>query len=92
MRFASHSVGLVVLLALLVGHASVAVHVATHDSGDFTECNLCFAHNDSSEAPGSCHDHEVPWVSDSHALPIGLLSQTPTFAIPVRQRGPPSIH
>ena len=92
MRFTSHSIGLAFLLALLVGHASVAVHAATHESADVAECDLCITYNDSSVAPATYHNHNIEPVVESHALPIGLDWYAPRPATSVRQRGPPSIH
>ena len=92
MRFATHNIALSVLLALVLGHASIAVHAAAHDSGDIAECDLCIAYGDASETLDSCQEHGVPTESDTHALPVGRVWQSPQPVFSARQRGPPAIH
>jgi hypothetical protein len=92
MRFTRHSIGLAVLLALLIGHVSVAVHAATHASGDTAECDLCITYNDSSEALATHHDHDLAWAVEAHASPLGEDWHGPGLTTSIHQRGPPSIH
>jgi len=92
MRFISHSIGLAVLLALLIGHASVAVHAATHASGDTAECDLCITYNDSSKALDTHHDHGVAPVAEARTSPAGSSWDAPRPASLIRSRGPPAIH
>lgn len=92
MRFTTHSISLAILLALLVGHASVAVHAATHGSGDTAECELCITYNDSSDALDARHEHGVLPVLDSRVLSAASVWHAPQLATSVHQRGPPVIH
>jgi hypothetical protein len=92
MRFATHSIGLAILLALILGHASVAVHAAAHETGDLSECKLCIAYGDASETLDSFQEHGVPPVVDTHVLLVGTIWQTPRPRSIFHQRGPPVIH
>lgn len=92
MRLAAHNIGLAVLLALLIGHASVAVHAATHESADASDCDLCITYNDSSEALDAHHEHGVRPVLDTQDFLSVKDWHAPGLATSVRQRGPPSIH
>ena len=92
MRFATHSIGLAIVFALILGHASIAVHAAAHETGETTECKLCIAYGDASETLNSHQEHGVPPVADTHVLLVGMVWLTPRPLSIIRQRGPPAIH
>ena len=92
MRFATHSIGLAILLALFLGHASIAVHAAAHEPGEMTECDLCITYGDASETLDAYQEHGVPPVADTHVLLVDMVWQTPRPVTSVYPRGPPSIH
>jgi len=91
MRFATHSIGLAILLALFLGHASIAVHAAAHESGEMAECDLCIANGDASETLDTYQEHGVPPVVDTNVLLVGMVWHTPRPVTTVRQRGPPVV-
>ena len=91
MRFATHSIGLAVLLALILGHASIAVHAAAHGSGETTECDLCIAYGDASETLDAHHELGVPPVVDTYIFPTTMVTHASRPAMSVQPRGPPSI-
>ena len=92
MRFATHSIGLAVLLALILGHASIAVHAAAHGSGETAECDLCIAHGDASETLEAYQEHGVPPVVDTQVFPTAMVLHTSRPLMSVQPRGPPAIH
>jgi hypothetical protein len=92
MRFTSHSISLTILLALLVGHASVAVHAATHESADASECDLCITYNDSSEALATQQEQGVLPSADIRILPTGAVTHPLRPTMSFHQRGPPLVH
>jgi len=91
MRFATHSIGLAILLALFLGHASIAVHAAAHESGEMAECDLCIAYGDASETLDTYQEHDVLPVVDTNVLLVGMVWHTPRPVIIVHQRGPPAV-
>lgn len=89
MRAATPHLVLALLIALLIGHASVAVHAASHVASDFAECKLCISYGDSSEALDSVPEQGVRAVL---AEPVTLAASAATFSrriLPYFQRGPP---
>ena len=92
MRFATHSIGLAVLLALTLGHASIAVHAAAHGSGEAMDCDLCIAYGDASETLDAHHEHGVSPVVDTHVIPTIMAVHASRPAMSAQPRGPPSIH
>ena len=89
MRAATPHLVLALLIALLIGHASVAVHAASHVASDFAGCELCISYDDSSQALDSVPDQGVRPVL---AEPVPLAASTATFSrktLPYFQRGPP---
>jgi hypothetical protein len=91
MRFTTHSIGLAVLLALVLGHESIAVHAAAHEPGEMTECDLCIAYGDASETLDTYQEHGVPPVVDTNVLLVGMVWHTPRSVTIVHQRGPPAV-
>jgi hypothetical protein len=92
MRFAAQNTCLAVLLALLVGLTSVAVHSATHVPGDATQCGFCIAYGDSSDTVEVRHDFGIPPVVDTNVLPLDIVWRATPLTTSIHQRGPPSIH
>ena len=92
MRLAAQNTCLAVLLALLVGVASVAVHSATHVPGDATKCEFCIAYGDSSDTVEVRHDYGAPPVVDTSVLPLDVVWRATPLATSIHQRGPPSVH
>lgn len=81
---------LALLLGIFLGHTSVAVHAAVHDTGDSVECQLCSSFGNASPAitaePGGDTLHGVVGIPENatRTQPV-----TRTVA-PCGQRGPPS--
>lgn len=69
---------LAVLMALLIGHFGMAVHVTTHAIGEASECELCLSYNDSSEALTALPEHGV--------APMKELSTAATAPDPAEKR------
>ena len=80
---------LTVLLALLVGHASFAVHAASHDLVEVAECQLCMSYGDTSEALGYEPELGVPPVQDIRIGGAEDHLHASRVADFVRPRGPP---
>jgi len=92
MRFAAQKTCLAVLLALLVGLTSVAVHSATHVPGDATQCDFCIAYGDSCDTVQMRPDYGIPPVVDTSVLPLDVVWRATPLATSNHQRGPPVIH
>lgn len=77
------------LLALLVGHASIAVHAASHDMLDGVDCKLCISyHNASAGPPGQPPQGFVPAAAACATAEVTTLVTART-RVPFLQRGPP---
>ena len=90
MTITGRNVCLAILLALLVGHASVALHAATHVEQGAAECEICSSYGDLSKALGNqSAGHLLPVVSIR--LIADAWNKAPwAEALSVRQRGPPA--
>lgn len=80
---------LTVLLALLVGHASYAVHAASHDGFDAPDCQLCISYGNTFVAPGDAPAKGVAPERDHFAPQYAADVQSVRKGNPVRPRGPP---
>lgn len=90
MTFASRHICLAVLLGLLVSHASIAVHAATHVSGDSADCELCLSYGDSPGVVATAHEQRLP-DGRGQQLSDPLVSSLDTRqVVSFRPRGPPS--
>ncbi len=89
MRTVTRHLCLTVLLALLVGHASFAVHAASHDIGDVAECQLCMSYGDASQALGYASEPGVPPAQDTWACGEDTGPHVSRLADLVWPRGPP---
>ena len=89
MPLATRQLCLTVLLALLVGHASYAVHAASHDGVDSAECQLCISYGSVSAVPGDAPDQRV--VPEPEFFAPGYEGVVPSIRKGdlVRLRGPP---
>lgn len=92
MRTTAHHISLALLIAVLIGHASVAVHAATHISGDTTDCDLCISYGNATETLSEQQDNDVRPVHDTHVLPRECEALAPPLPTSVHQRGPPPVH
>lgn len=90
MSTATRHLGLVVILALLVGHASFAVHLASHDLLDVTKCELCIWHGNTAGAVDAGTSQDVAPVRDVPVERAGVDTLTARRQHFVRPRGPPS--
>jgi hypothetical protein len=77
------------LLGLLVGHASVAVHTATHASADSAHCDLCNSYGNASEALPEIDGPELPSGGDRHPTIAAIGGISERSNLTTRQRGPP---
>ena len=92
MRTAARHVVFIALLGLLVGHASLAVHAASHPLADTADCELCISYGDTSLAlPGSPLPTAWPPRS-ADASASAATEPTPADAVHYFQRGPPIRH
>jgi hypothetical protein len=89
MRHVSRQFCLVVLLGLLVGHASLAVHTATHVTADSAHCDLCNSYGNASEALPDASGPELPRNAYSHAVVAEVGRVVERTVLSTRQRGPP---
>jgi hypothetical protein len=83
---------LAILLGILVGHASFAVHAASHDDLDTSECRLCISYGDVSKALTSQPAHVLAPAGE-HAVRIRAAAPRAELDVILeRQRGPPLQH
>ena len=87
---ASRKLCLAILVGLLVGHASVALHTAAHAGSDGGECGICVSYGGLSKAVSA---DPAGFLSPSKPayLPAPTRNGVDLRAsVPVRQRGPPA--
>ena len=85
----SRKLCLAILLSLLVGHAALIAHEATHIVDDVVECELCISHGAPTAVPGTGPDHEFPNLPHAIATVDTGTTFAPRFFAPYGQRGPP---
>lgn len=83
---------LAVLLGLLVGHASFAVHAASHGDTDTSECELCISYGDVAKALTANAAQDLAPADSRAERPSVVLPSTGLDSILERQRGPPLQH
>lgn len=89
MQYATRHLCLAVLLALLVGHASFAVHAASHDLGEAVDCQLCISYGDASEALAHDPGHGAIPHANVPTLYPGADAPAVQAVYAFSQRGPP---
>lgn len=89
MTHARNHLCLAVLMALLIGHFGMAVHVTTHAIGEASECELCLSYNDSSEALAALPAHGVAPMKESSAIAAARAFVEKRTWTPFLQRDPP---
>jgi len=82
---------LVILLGMLIGHTSIAVHAAAHVTGDVGECEFCIAYGDSADAIEAAQACGGPDGGAQLLSDILVGSPVTKYVLPFRPRGPPSI-
>ncbi len=92
MRPATRHLCLALLFALLIGHASVAVHAASHTAADIAECELCISYGDSSETLVAADGPGVPKALAEAAPAVDTPFAVSSGARPFTQRGPPILN
>lgn len=87
---ASRKLCLAILLGLLIGHISVALHTAAHATKDAGECSICISYGHLAKA---VTDHPVLDLPRNRPLYVAA-PEWPGDGLPalitVRQRGPPA--
>ena len=81
---------LAVLLALLVGHASFAVHATSHGILDIGNCKLCISHSDASDALPSEPLQDVTPGREAYSTADATKVFEARNRVPFLQRGPPA--
>ena len=89
MTYARNHLCLAVLMALLIGHFGMAVHVTTHAIGEASECAFCLSYNDSSEALTAVPEHGVAPMKESSAAAAERDPVEKRGWAPFLQRDPP---
>ena len=80
---------LAILLSLLVGHAALIAHEATHIADEAVECELCISHGAPAALPPAGPDHEFLNLPQARvAVDTGTVF-APRYFTPCGQRGPP---
>ncbi len=92
MGLTARHISIALLLAVIIGHASVAAHAVTHVSADAAECELCISYGDTPGALVEKHAHCVRPVHNTHILPLDINGPAPRLSTSNHQRGPPQIH
>ena len=90
MQIATRHLCLAVLLALLVGHASFAVHATSHGILDVADCNLCISHSDASDALPSEPSQRLRSGRDAYSTVDATKVFEARNRVPFLQRGPPA--
>lgn len=80
---------LALLLALLIGHASVFAHTATHNSGEAADCELCSSYADASKGLADLHVPEIPRPDQQSITPSAFGGHAQRVLPNARQRAPP---
>jgi len=80
---------LALLVALLIGHVGIAVHAATHVSGDAADCELCSSFSNTAHATADPERHEIPDARHLYALPDPEAASNARSDAPYHPRGPP---
>jgi hypothetical protein len=83
---------LAILLGLLIGHVSVAVHAASHVDAGTSECELCISYGDAAKAITS---EPVQGLVPFHGAADRIVATAPWVGQDCtleRQRGPPLQH
>lgn len=80
----------IVLLVLIASNALIGVHAASHVTVDPTECELCAAYNDPSDAIPADRVEIPPLQRQSHDSLCGAGVDAQTTPLTVRQRAPPA--
>ena len=90
MTSATRHICLAVLLGLLVSHAGVAMHAATHVPDDGVDCELCFSFGDSSSAVAAVHEQDLPDCHEQRrpAIADSIIETQQTLSF--LPRGPPA--
>jgi hypothetical protein len=86
---ATRHICIATLLALLVSHVGIAVHAATHVSGDSGECEYCTAYGDSTHAVDAEHEQSLPQRARGHVSAVPSAPTASRQALPFRPRDPP---
>ena len=83
---------LALLVALLVGHVGIAVHAATHVSGDAADCELCSSFSTPAHGAGDAQGPDIP---DARYLVVPADREATPDAqpdAPYYSRGPPLLN
>lgn len=92
MRTAARHVVLLAILALPIGHASLAVHAASHPLAEAADCELCMSYGDVSPADTAVAESgDAPRSIQPANLDAGA-DPARADVIPYFQRGPPFRH
>ena len=89
MTYTRRHLCLALLLVLLVGHVGIAVHAASHVSGDSTHCELCFSFTNMAFVPSDERVQEFPDAGYEYALTRSDAAPSGREDSPYHPRGPP---
>ena len=89
MNPATRHICLVVLLGLLVGHTSIAVHAATHVTGDAGECQLCITYGQSADTVETTHECNAPDNRGELLADLHTVRTDTRHVAPYSPRDPP---
>lgn len=92
MTFTRRNLCLALLVALLMGHAGIAVHAATHVSGDATDCELCSSFSNTAHATADPERHAIPDARQLFVLPDPEAAPDARSDAPYYPRGPPLLN
>jgi len=86
---ATRHICLVVLLGLLIGHTSIAVHAATHVTGDGSECQFCINYGHSADTVETTHECNAPDKRGERLADLRTVLSETRHAAPYSPRDPP---
>ena len=83
---------LAILLGILIGHASVAVHAASHGDLDTSDCELCISYGDVAKALTSQPVQDLAPAKECAERVRAAAPRADRDPTLERQRGPPLQH
>jgi hypothetical protein len=86
---ASRKLCLAIMLGLLVGHASVALHSAAHAGNDVSDCGICVSYGGLAKLVSAQPDAALSPSRPAFKAALVPISEGRQVLVPARQRGPP---
>jgi len=83
--------GPIIIVALLLGHAGIAVHAAVHIVADNGDCKICTTHGQTPAAVDESRDLPFDACLAEEPVETGNAPWMPVIILPFHSRGPPQV-